>query len=135
VDPGTLAVPHAEDAVVFRLRKHRYLLRAPDRRRREVFVDAGLELDVVAIQVLLRAPKRLVQAAERRAAIPGDEARGVEPALWSRVRCSISSRMSAWVPVRNTRPRSTVYLSSRLNCARLVGAFMRQGPRRHPLWR
>ena len=32
--------------------------------------------------------------------------------------------MSACVPVRNTRPRATVYLSSRLNLARSAGAFI-----------
>src|SRR6185503_19727422 len=38
----------------------------------------GLEADVARREMLLRAPQRLVQAAERRAAIAGDESRGVD---------------------------------------------------------
>ena len=51
---------------------------APDRGGGEVLVDAGLELDVVRGEVLLRAPQRLVEAAQRRAAVAGDEAGGVQ---------------------------------------------------------
>ena len=35
----------------------------------------------MALEVLLRAPQRLVEAAERGAAVAGDEARGVQPGL------------------------------------------------------
>src|SRR5262249_53246225 len=66
-------------AVVVRTREHADLLRAPDGSRGEVLVYAGLEPDVVALEVLLRAPQRLIEAAERRAAIAGDEAGRVEP--------------------------------------------------------
>ena len=75
---GALAVPHAEYAVVFRAREHVQLLRAPDRGRGEVFIYAGLELHVVRRQVGLRAPQRLIEPAERRAAIAGNEACGVQ---------------------------------------------------------
>jgi hypothetical protein len=78
IDARALAVPHGEDAVVLRPREEVDLLRAPDRGGGEVLVDAGLELDVVALEVALRAPQRLVEAAERRAAVAGDEARGVQ---------------------------------------------------------
>jgi len=54
------------------------LLRAPDRRRREVLVQARLEPDVGALEELARAPERLVDAAQRASAVAGDEASGVQ---------------------------------------------------------
>src|SRR6185503_9667486 len=54
-------------------------LRTPDRGCGEVLVDARLKLDVMALEVRLRAPQRLVEPAERRAAVAGDKARGVQP--------------------------------------------------------
>src|SRR5690606_18167454 len=74
VDPRTLAVPHGEHAVVLRAREQVELLRAPDHRRGKVLVDAGLELDVAALQEALGPPQILVEPAERRSAITGDEA-------------------------------------------------------------
>ena len=74
-----LAVPHAEDAGMFRAGKEVDLLRAPDGGGGEVLVQPGLEADAVLLQRLARLPERLVQPAERRAAIAGDEARRVEP--------------------------------------------------------
>jgi len=41
-------------------------------------LTAGLELDVVAVEMLLRAPQRLVEPPSGRAAVTGDEAGGVE---------------------------------------------------------
>ena len=81
VDARAFAVPHGKHAVVVRAVEQVDLLRAPDRRRGEVLVHAGLELDVVALEVLLRAPQRLVEAAERRAAVARNEPRGVQPGL------------------------------------------------------
>src|SRR5260221_11125269 len=78
VDARPLAVPHGEDAVIFGAGEEPDLLRAPDRRRAEILVDAGLELDVALLEEALGAPERLVEAAERRAAIAGDEAGGIE---------------------------------------------------------
>ena len=78
VDAGPLAVPHREHAVVERARVQVDLLRAPDRRGREVLVEPGLEPDVRAVEELLRLPQREIERAERRAAVPGDEAGGVE---------------------------------------------------------
>jgi hypothetical protein len=78
IDAGALAVPHGEHAVVLRAVEQVDLLRAPDGGRRQVLVHARLELDVVALEVLGRAPQRLVEAAERRAAVAGDEAGGVQ---------------------------------------------------------
>ncbi len=57
----------------------------------------------------------------------------LRPAARSRSRCSIIRRISACVPVMKTRPRSSVYLSSREalarpgNCA--AGAFIELSPR------
>ena len=78
VDAGALAVPDADHAVVVGAGREVELLRAPDRGRREVLVHAGLELDVVLFEMFSRGEQLLVVAAERRAAIAGDEARGVQ---------------------------------------------------------
>ncbi len=72
------AVPHAEDAVVSRAREHADLLGAPDSARREVFVDPGLEFHVVLLEVLLRAPQRLVEAAQGGTAISRHEPGRIE---------------------------------------------------------
>jgi hypothetical protein len=57
------------------------LLAAPHRGRREILVEAGLEVDVVFLEVPLGAPQRVVVHAERRAAVARDEAAGVEARL------------------------------------------------------
>src|SRR5262249_14435079 len=54
------------------------LLRAPDRGRGNVLVDAGLKADVVFVKRALRADELLVEGAQRGAAIAGDIACGVE---------------------------------------------------------
>ena len=41
IEPGSLAVPHAEHAIVPGAGKQAYLLAAPDRGHRQVFVNAG----------------------------------------------------------------------------------------------
>ena len=55
------------------------LLRAPAGGRRELLVEAGLEDDVGSRELLLGLPELQVEAAERRAAIAGDEAGRVQP--------------------------------------------------------
>ena len=79
VDAGPLAVPHGEDAVVLALAAQLGLLRAPDRGRGQVLVDAALEADVVRLEKWLGAQELAVKAAERRAAIAGDKTRGAQP--------------------------------------------------------
>ena len=76
VDARPLAVPDAEHAIelVGALRREAQLLRAPQRGRRQLLVDARLEHDVLRLEVLAGFPQRLVVAAERRAAIAADEA-------------------------------------------------------------
>ncbi len=78
VDARALAVPHAEDAVELAFAAQLGLLRAPHRGRGEILVDAGLEADVALLKELMGALELAVEAAERRAAIAGDEARRVE---------------------------------------------------------
>ena len=79
VDAGALAVPHAEDAVVFALAAQFRLLRAPYRGGGEVLVDAALEADVAFFEERFGAEELAVEPAQRGAAIAGDEARGIEP--------------------------------------------------------
>ncbi len=81
VDAGPLAVPHREHAVVARAGIQVGLLRAPDRRRGEVLVQPRLELDVRAVEEGLRLPQRLVEPAQRRAAVAGHEPGGVASGL------------------------------------------------------
>ena len=78
VDAGALAVPDADDAVVIGAGRQVELLRAPHGGRCEVLVHAGLELDVVLLEMFSRGKELLVVAAERRAAIAGDEGGGVQ---------------------------------------------------------
>ena len=78
VDARALAVPHPEYAVVFAFAAQLRLLRAPERGGSKVFIDAGLEADMRGVEEFLRALELLVEAAERRAAIAGDQPRGVQ---------------------------------------------------------
>src|SRR5207249_6861357 len=79
IDARPLAVPYAEDAVVLGPREQVGELTAVHGRRAEVFVDARDEDDVVLAQEIRIALQREVEAAERRAAIAGDQRGGVEP--------------------------------------------------------
>ena len=78
VDAGPLAVPDAEHAIDGRAGKVVQLLGAPDRGRREVFVEAGAKDDVVLLENGVGAPEFDVVAAERRAAVAGNIAAGVK---------------------------------------------------------
>ena len=78
VDAGALAVPDADHAIVPGAGRQIELLRAPDRGGREVFVHAGLKLDVVLFEMFSRREQLLVVATQRRTPIATDEARGVE---------------------------------------------------------
>src|SRR5690606_28984013 len=77
VDAGRLAVPDPEHAVDGRASPEMNLLAAPDGRRGEVFIQAGLEMNVVLVEEALCAGELLIIAPERGAAIAGDEAAGV----------------------------------------------------------
>ena len=65
IDAGTLAVPDAEHAIDLGARKHSDLLAAPHRRRRQILVEAGRELDVVFLEEGFRTPQRVIVHAER----------------------------------------------------------------------
>ncbi|MBA7466074.1 hypothetical protein ES707_01247 [subsurface metagenome] len=79
VDAGPLAVPDADHAIILRAGGQAELLRTPDRGRRQVLVHAGLELDVVLLEVFSRCEELLVITAERRAAVARNEACRIQP--------------------------------------------------------
>src|SRR5215470_2914076 len=79
VDAGALAVPDADHAVVFGAGRQAELLRAPDRGGGQVLVHAGLEFDVVLLEMLARCKELLVVAAKGGATVTGDEACGIQP--------------------------------------------------------
>ncbi len=78
VEPGALAVPHREHAVIVGIAEVINLLGAPDRRRGHVFVGGRPEADVMGIGVLLRTPELDVDRRHRRAAVTGDKARSIQ---------------------------------------------------------
>ncbi len=78
IDARALAVPEREDAGMAGAGEQIDLLATPYGSGGEIFIDARLEHDVVRLQVLARFPQCLVEAAERRAAIAGNEAGSVE---------------------------------------------------------
>ena len=78
VHAGALAVPEGEHAIVFRALQQRELLGAPDGGGGQFLVDARAELDVLGFELLARVPHLDIDLTERRAAIAGDEAGGVE---------------------------------------------------------
>ena len=78
VDAGALAVPDADHAIVAGALRQIELLRAPDRGGREILVHAGLELDVVLLEMFARGEQLLVVAAERRTPVARHEPRGIE---------------------------------------------------------
>src|SRR5208283_4902263 len=78
VDARTLAVPEAEHAVEAAFAAQLGLLRPPDRRRRQLLVEAWLEMDVVGGEQAGDLEELQVEAAERRAAIAGNEPAGVQ---------------------------------------------------------
>ena len=79
VDARPLAIPEREHAIMRGAGEEANLLRAPDGGGREVLVHTGLEVDVVRLELGLDLIERAVEIAERRAAIAGDVAGGVEP--------------------------------------------------------
>ena len=78
VDARPLAVPDGKDAVVLAFAEQLRLLRAPAGGGGKLLVEARLEDDIGVGELLLGAPELLVEAAERRAAIAGNETRRIE---------------------------------------------------------
>ncbi len=65
IDPGPLAVPECKDAVVARAAEKIQLLRAPDRCSSKILINAGLEDNVMAVEVRLCCPQALVETTQR----------------------------------------------------------------------
>ena len=81
VDAGRLAVPHGQHAVEARAGQVAGELAAPGGGRAELLVEAGTGDDVVAARTASRwRCELLVEAAERRALVAGDERAGVQAA-------------------------------------------------------
>ncbi len=78
VDARAFAVPDAEHTVISAFAAKLGLLRAPERGRRQILVKPRLETDIVPIEELAETAERLVEAAERRAAVAGYVAGGIE---------------------------------------------------------
>ena len=79
VEPRPLAVPDREHPVIAPALEQVDLLRAPDRGRRQVLVEAGLEMDAVLLEEAAGAPERGVVTGERRAPVARDEPGRVQP--------------------------------------------------------
>src|SRR5437899_3760659 len=78
VHTRSLAVPDAKHAIEIRLPLHMKNLAAEDRRRSEIFVHSGNEMDIVLFKQRFHAREGHVVSAERRAFVPGDECAGIE---------------------------------------------------------
>src|SRR5512139_1021367 len=78
VDAGPLAVPETEHALDLAIGLRLDLLRSEHRGRGEILVHRRQKLDPLGLQAILDAPEFEVDAAERRAAIAGDEAGGIK---------------------------------------------------------
>src|SRR6056297_499931 len=78
VNARPLAIPHAEDAIVFCALEKRGLLTAPDSSGGEILVDARLEQDIVPFEIGGRFPHGLIHATQRRSPVSRDKAGGVE---------------------------------------------------------
>ena len=79
VHARAFAVPNAKHPIEFVVAGgcKTELLRAPQSGGRQFFIDAGLEHDVLGLQVLAGAPQGLVVIAQRRTTVTADEAGGV----------------------------------------------------------
>ncbi len=78
IDAGALAVPKRENAVKAAFAAHFRLLRAPDGRRGQILVETGLKQDVVGVEDVFGAYEIMIEAAERRTGIAGDEPRRIQ---------------------------------------------------------
>ena len=74
VNPRALAVPQGKYAIDLRLRQQVQLLRAPNRRGRQVLVHARLEANLSGLQARPFLQHLLVEPAQWRAAVAGHEA-------------------------------------------------------------
>ena len=81
IDTRAFAIPHAEHTIVPGAGKQIGLLAAPHGGGSEVLIYPGLEMDIVFVQPGFGLPHRLVYAADRGAAITGNESGSIQAAL------------------------------------------------------
>src|SRR5918997_352102 len=93
-----LAVPDGENAVILGAGKQSDLLATPNRGGGQFLVDRGLEFQVVGLDDAARAPQRLVEPAERRAAIAGYKTSRVEPRRY------VALALQQWQAHQRLRP-------------------------------
>ncbi len=79
VDPRPLAVPDRKYPIIPAFAAHLRLLRAPYGGGGQILVQTGRETNVVFIEQFPGADHLMIDAAERRTAIAGDKAGGVQP--------------------------------------------------------
>ena len=78
VDAGTFSVPDAEDSVDLRFSGDFEDLAAHHGGRGQIFIQAGLEYDVMLVEHLTRAGELQIVAAQRTAFVARDKRAGVE---------------------------------------------------------
>ena len=79
IDARPLAIPETEHPLVLAFAPKLRLLGAPECGRRQILVQAGMEPDLRVGEVLFRRVEHPIDSAQRRAAVAGDVAGGVEP--------------------------------------------------------
>ncbi len=124
VDARSLAVPDREHAVDLRVRDKIELLCASDRGRSEVFVDTGLETNVVPVEQITCLPQGGVQSAERRPSISRNEARGVEAVATIRLALQEQQAHERLVAVDHDLVVSNRVLRVQGNIAQWLATFM-----------
>ena len=78
INARTLAVPHAEYAIDLCAREQIRLLRAPNHRRAEIFVETRCELHLRGFEILACTPQLQVKTTQRRSAVTGNKTLRVE---------------------------------------------------------
>ena len=74
IDSRPFSVPNGKHSVVFTFAAHFRLLRAPNSGRSQILIEARHEENVVLFKQALSTMHLRIDAAERRAAVSGDEA-------------------------------------------------------------
>src|ERR1700722_17495140 len=78
VDPRSLAIPNSQHAIDLGSRKQSDLLATPHSGRRQIFIQAGDEGDIVRLQKRLCPPQGVVVHAERGTTISRDKSGSIE---------------------------------------------------------
>ena len=77
VDARPFTIPEAENSIVTSLPMELGLLGSPNRRCRQVFIDPGVETDMVFFQQLPVEDQLLIECSQRRSPVAADKASGV----------------------------------------------------------